>query len=124
MQGGEELHNPFACLAVQVPGWLVGQKQGGLDGQSPGNGYTLHLSARKLSGPVADFLFESNLAEKLQALFAAHSPPYAFIDQGQFNVFEHIVLQDKIEGLEDKAKPSVTKPGEFRIAQRFDRSAI
>ena len=124
MQVRENLHNPFACLAVQIPGRLVGKQKGGLDGQSTGNSYALYFPTRKLRGPMPDFLPEADLAQELQAPFTSDSSPHALIDQGQLDVFEHIVLRDEIEGLKDKANPLITEPGECRVAQRFDRHAV
>ena len=48
----------LADFAVQIAGGLIGQKNGGLGGQGPGDGYPLLLASGELVGEIGEFLFQ------------------------------------------------------------------
>ena len=110
MQSRKELHDPRTRLAVQIAGRLVGKQKKRFDNQRTGDSHALLLPAGEFRGTMPDFLAEANLIQSLQTSFTPNALPHAFIKQGQFNVFEHIVLRDEVEGLEDKANPLIAEP--------------
>ena len=53
-----EAQHILACFAVQVAGGLVGQKDGRLGGQRPGDGHTLLLAAGELARQIPQLLLQ------------------------------------------------------------------
>ena len=57
-----EAQHILAGSAVQIAGGLVGQKNGGLGGQSPGDSYPLLLSTRELARQVPELFSRPKVA--------------------------------------------------------------
>jgi hypothetical protein len=52
MQLPEELHDGFSVSGVEVPGWLVGEQNGGIAGERTRDGHALLLATGKLGRKV------------------------------------------------------------------------
>ncbi len=84
----EQRDDLLAGLQVEVAGGLVGQDDGGVVGEGPGDGDALLLAAGELEGLVAVALPEADLLEQLHALQSALVVGHAGEDHRQGHVLQ------------------------------------
>ena len=71
----EKLKNRFSSDRIQPPGRLIGNDDGRVIGQSPGDGYTLLLPTGYGIGQFIHLVLQLNQTQKIQGAFATASRP-------------------------------------------------
>ena len=124
-------------LRVQGGGGLVKAEDVRLQGQGPGDGHPLLLSAGELAGVIADAVGQAHLLNELPGslLQLLHRCLFQQLG-GQHHVFQHGILGEQVEGLEHQAKmepvlpdlavaePLVVLPVEKGLAVHPDGAAL
>ena len=118
MKPAEGFEDHLSRLGIEVAGGFVGQDEGGIVDQGPGDGHPLYLSSGKLIGemdPVG--LLQSRRAEGLLGprLRAPAGRPLS--RPGEGNVTDNGCPRKQVEGLEDKADAGPPDVGEFVVGQ-------
>src|SRR5690606_4368281 len=89
---------------IEVSGRLIRQQNRGIAGYGSGDSHALLLTTRQLRwemlGPVRHIDFLKRILDHLPALLLVK---IAAIGQRQLNIFLHVQITYKIEGLKDKA---------------------
>ena len=99
----EDAQHALDLHVVEVGGRLVGQEQGRVVGQRPGDGDPLLLAARQVAGPVAQALAEADPLEQRHGLGPGVGPADARGAQRHHDVLDGVEAGDEVEGLEHDA---------------------
>ena len=122
-QIAQEAENPFHLNVIQVGRGLVGQYQGRVVHQRPGDGHSLLLPTRQLSRAVVRPLREADGVEKLGGPAPGPAPRHA----GQPHRHHHVAAGrqagDQVEGLEHDAH-GVAAVGEQRGAAQVGHRGV
>src|ERR1051326_2486545 len=112
------------CLAgyfVEVPRWLIGNQNFGLDNQRASDGYALHLATGELAGKVSGSFGEAHGFEDLKG-----SSPAGFAaekHQRKLNVFRHCQSGKKREVLKDESEDATPDLDKLFLGEPGDRLA-
>jgi hypothetical protein len=119
----QQLQDLLAGPGIQVARGLVGQDDGRVVDQCPGDGHPLLLSARQLVGPVMHPLAQSHRFEGSDRAFVALSVGQriaAVVQQRQQHVFGRGQPGQQVVRLEDEADLAVPHAGQLVLAQPAD----
>src|SRR5262249_27136781 len=109
---------------IEIPGWLIGEKDLGLIHQSPGDRSPLLLAAGELIRQVAGPIAKTDKPQHFQGNFAPCTGRRTGIEQRHLDVFNRTVPLEKIEALEDETDLAVAHVSQLRTAQAADVLAI
>ena len=115
-------YETIPSFAVQIAGGLIGQKNGGLGGQGPGDGYPLLLASGELVGEIGEFLFQPQSGDNLLHIGLIHLGPIQL--HGQDNVLPYTEHRHQIVGLEHEADLPAAEDGQGLVLQGEDVSAV
>src|SRR5437764_190819 len=119
--GHQDVEHLLAGRRVEVAGRLVGEEQARTGDQRPGDGGTLHLAPRELSGQVAGPLREPDLGDGVgHGAICAPSVE----EQRERDVLGHRERRDEVEELEDEADLLPPQPGPLADAQSPQVAAV
>ena len=107
-QVAQQPHHLRPICGIQVAGWLVGQQQGGFDGQCASDCHTLLFSARHGAGDVMPAMRDDDLLKLFQGSTARLSRLDSIEHKRQCHIFFGRERVQQIEGLEDEPKPLAT----------------
>ncbi len=120
----KELEDLLAGLGVEVSGRLVGQEEGRLVDQCPGDGHPLPLAARELGGLVLHAVLHFHHLQGPAGLVLAFLFPEPRVDHGQLDVPEGRCPGEKVEDLEDETDLLVPDVGQIVLAHGADQLPI
>ena len=100
----EEAQHLPASAGVQGAGGLVGQDDGGLPRQRPGDGHPLLLAAGELAGKVLPFVGKAHPLQGADRPLPALLGGDAGVQQRKLHILLHRQLWDQVVLLEDKAQ--------------------
>lgn len=120
--GKQEVGDLAACLAVEIAGRLVGDQDGGIGCQRPGDRHTLLLPAGKLTGIVMQPVAEADGGK----LVLGNGEGVAHIGklQRHCDVFQRGHVGQQVEGLEDDADPASAKGGQPVFGKIMKRGVV
>ena len=109
---------------IQVPGGLVGQNDGRLVDQGPGNRGPLHLSARNLVRFVALAAAQTHLPQPVRRLLSSLVVGSSLEDPGQGDVFFQGQEGQQVEGLEYHPHPIPPESGPLGLPELRQVAAV
>ena len=98
----DQFHNLYAGGGIERARRFVRQKDFGIVDQRAGDGHPLHLSARKLVGPLVHLLAQAYLFKRFGGALFAFCFRTARDRQGDFDVFQNRLLRNKVIRLKHK----------------------
>src|SRR5438477_9575733 len=117
VQVAEHLHQLGAGGRVEVPGGLIGEQDGGLVHERPGDRDPLALAARQLVGPVVHPVAQPDPGERLGGVLAPLAGGLPRIDQRQLHIVERRRPRQQVERLEHESDLLVADAGQLVIRQ-------
>src|SRR5690606_10710218 len=97
-----------------------GQEQGRVGNERAGNGDALLLAAGELCGGVVKTLGQAYGVEGFEGDFSADGRFDAFVDEGEFDVFECGGARNEVEALEDESQVVAAQQGELVVGEVGD----
>ena len=120
----EDVHYLHAGFAVKCARRLVGKNDVGVVDDGAGNGYALHLSARKLVGAFLHLLGEPHSFESNLCLGDAFGFACACKSQRQGNVVKNVHVRDEVVTLKHEADAVVAVGVPVAVAVIFGADAV
>jgi hypothetical protein len=120
----EDIHDLDGGLGVEVPGRLIGEDEGGVIDQRPGNSDALALTTGELVGLMMAAIGEIHLFQYVHGSFDALFCGYAGIDEGKGDILDGGEPGQQVELLEDEADLYVPDVGEAVVVHFADILAI
>src|SRR5947207_3000540 len=117
VQVAEHLHQLGAGGRVEVPGGLIGEQDGGLVHERPGDRDPLALAARQLVGPVVHPVAQPDPGERLGGVLAPLAGGLPRIDQRQLHIVERRRPRQQVERLEAESDLLVADAGQLITRQ-------
>ena len=105
-----------AGVGVEGAGGLVGQDQGRVAHQRPGDGHTLLLAARQLVGLAAQLVAQAHLLQHRLGAGPALAAGHPGVDQGHLHVAHQVELGQQVVLLEHEAQHLVAYGGKLIAA--------
>jgi hypothetical protein len=109
-EGPKQSEHPFHLDVVEMGGGLVGQEQGRVVGEGPGDGQALLLATGEVAGPEPHPVGQGHLLEQGLGPFPRRLGPGSRGPEGDLHVLQGGQAGDQVEGLEHDADP-VPGPG-------------
>ena len=122
-----QLEDDLAGLGVEVGGGLVGEDDGGLGDEGPGDGHALALAAGEVVGLLFDLLLQAHFLDHALGpvpdllfgeLFLLHD------EEGELDVFPRREHRNEVEGLKDEPDGVQAKVGELPVGHGGDVPAV
>jgi len=110
---GQELHDGFAVLRIEISSWLVRHQNEWISAKGAGNGDALLLTAAELRGKMFLAVRHANAFQRVFGFFLAFGCAHVAIREREFDVFIDREIADQIERLKDKADLAVADARAF-----------
>ncbi len=120
----EQPHDFDTGRAVEVSGRFVGQQNGRIVHQRPGDGHALALSAGELARLVVHALFQVDVTQRLLSALEPRFARRAAVNQRQFHIVQRGSARQQIEGLKHEPDLLVADPRQLVIGHIADQAAV
>ena len=121
---GEEVHNRFTVLRVEVTGWFVGKEHGGVSGERAGDGDPLLLTTGELGGQMLGAMAHADFFECFQHALFTLGGGHAAVGKRELDVLVNRKVADEIEGLENETDLAVADAGTLGEGEALDRATV
>jgi len=108
----EQIVQGIGIGGVQIPGRLVGKKQGRVVDQSAGHGHALLLPAAELAWQMLGSALQSQFLKSGHGSGFGLGLRLATYEGGQHGIFQSVELGKKLMELENKANVRIPKTGQ------------
>jgi len=120
VEAGEDGHDLFAGVGVEVTGGFVGEDEFGSVGQGACDGDALDLSAREFAGAVIESASDAHGGGGDASAFGPDGTRDATVDEGERDVFGSGGVSQEVEGLKDEADATIADSGEVAVVETGD----
>lgn len=120
----EQPHNRLAGIFIQVAGWLIGEQQRGVVGDSPQNGNALLLPPGKVIGEGVLAVLQADPLDEVVDLVLSRRCQAVVQLEGQGDIFKDGQGGDEIKKLEDKADMLPAKERALSLIQAGDGDLV
>jgi sphingomyelin phosphodiesterase acid-like 3 len=123
LEAVEEGQDLALVLAVEVAGGLVGEDQGRLVGQGPGDGHPLPFSHGKAARPMGLAMGQAHLGEEAGGPLGSLGAGPGGLEHRDLDVLQRGQGGDQVEGLEDEADAQGPEPIQVHRRERCPAKA-
>ena len=113
----QDPHDIGGCLRIEISCGFIGQYDGRLAGNDPGNGHSLLLSARKLTRPVIQSITQAHLFQRFDRHLLPHFTFDPTVGQREHDILQGRPSAEQIKALKHKSDLLIAQSAEPMVIE-------